>query len=108
MVNVIRLNEQQANDFLRKYLQKNIKVVDFTKDSDDNEYFVTLRSGKLFNKIETNWQYRDYIGSLCFGEYEMKTANKRFDIYNCDKSLLEKANKVVRDYIEKWEKISPI
>ena len=108
---VVILNPGQANDFIRKYLQDNIKIVKFTKYNDEGSiiYFVTLSSGKLFNKKETSWQFRPYCG-LCFGEHvvPMPGTDKRFDFYQFDNSLLDKANEVVRKYIEKWEKVSPV
>lgn len=107
MYNVITLNPEQANDFIKKYLQKNIKIIDFTKDDEDDIYFVTLLSGKLFKKKITSWQYRPGFG-LCFGEHVMEGTNKRFDFYQFDSSLLNKANNIVWKYICEWESISPV
>jgi hypothetical protein len=102
---VINLNEDQAKDFLKKYMQDNISVVNLSYDDEDGIYFVELKSGKLFNRIHTHWQWR---GFLCFGSYEMPMAGKRFDIAYPDKELIEKASIVVKDYIDKWNKISPV
>ena len=66
--NVITLNPNQANDFIKKYMQDNIKVIDFSKDDENGIYFVTLRTGKWLNKKITSWQFRPGIG-LCFGEH---------------------------------------
>lgn len=118
---VTTLNIEQADDFLKKYLQDNIKVVDFSyyDDEGDDIYFITLRSGKMFHKVETNWQFRpvNFLSSalfgkvhvgLCFGHYEMPEVNKRFDIYEHSPGLLDKANEVVVNYIDKWQKKSPV
>ena len=121
MYHVTQLNKEQADDFLRKYLQDNIKIVDFTyyDDEGDDIYFVTLVSGKLFHKVETHWQFRPvnlissavfgsvHVG-LCFGEYRMPDVSKRFDIYECSPELLKKANEIVWKHIEKWKKVSPV
>lgn len=105
--NVITLNPSQANDFIKKYMQDNIKITDFSKDDETGIYFVTLRTGKWLNKKITSWQFRPGIG-LCFGEHVVEGTNKRFDFYQFDSSLIAKANDIVWKYICDWEKISPV
>ena len=105
--NVITLNPNQANDFIKKYMQDNIKVIDFSKDDENGIYFVTLRTGKWLKKKITSWQFRPGIG-LCFGEHVVEGTNKGFDFYQFDSSLIAKANDIVWKYICDWEKISPV
>lgn len=105
--NVTTLNPNQANDFIKKYMQDNIKIIDFSKDDEDGIYFVKLSTGKLINKKITSWQFRPGIG-LCFGEHVVEGTTKRFDFYQFDSSLLTKANDIVWKYICDWEKISPV
>jgi len=118
-MHVTHFNKAQADDFLRKYLQKNIEVLDLSYDSEDNQFYVWLRSGKLFRKVNTDWQFRlnndissalfghVHVG-LCFGSYTMPGYDKRFDIYECSPELLEKANKIVYKEVQDWLKASPI
>lgn len=106
---VIKLNDQQADDFLRKYMQNNISVVDFSYDDEDDIFFITLKSGKLFRKVYTEWQYRGpFFGGLCFGRYQMEGTGKRFDIDYPNSELIAKATKVVEKFIDEWNKISPV
>jgi hypothetical protein len=112
------LNRDQANDFIQKHIQKNIKVLDITKDYEDDIYFIKLSSGSLFNKIETSWQFRptltwtdQLLGShnlgLCFGEFPVPGTNKRLDFYEFDQEYMIKANDIVWEAIQKWEAKSP-
>ena len=105
--NVITLNPNQANDFIKKYMQDHIKIINFSKDDEHGIYFVTFSTGKLIDKKITSWQFRTGIG-LCFGEHIVEGTNKRFDFYEFDSSLLAKANDIVWKYICDWEKISPV
>lgn len=115
---VTHLNKDQADNFIRKHMQDNIKVVNISKDDEDEIYFVMIKSGKLFHKVETSWQYRptlsftdqllgsNYIG-LCFGSFNVPFTNKRLDFYEFNQNLLQKANNVVWNEIQKWEAKSP-
>lgn len=114
---VTTFSKEQANDFIKKWMQNRIVVDKITKDDEDNIYFVTLLSGSIFNKVKTFWQFRpsclltDMLFNskrvgLCFGE--VYDGDQRFDFYTFDNSLLEKANKIVAKEIIKWEKKSPI
>ena len=67
LYNVIILNPNQANDFIKKYMQDHIKIINFSKDDEHGIYFVTFSTGKLIDKKITSWQFRHGIG-LCFGE----------------------------------------
>lgn len=118
MLNVIYFNEAQANDFIMKYMQSNIRVTDISKDSEDGIYFVTISSGKLFNKKTTTWQFRPWVSytdkilgitkniGLCFGRCQ--EGNRAYNFYDFDRKLMEKANDAVQKAIEKWEGKSPI
>ncbi len=142
MMNVIHLNKEQAEDFIKKYMQNNITVTHISNDYEDGIYFVTLSTsdeGKIKEKVKksffgiikricrnivhrtyvTTWQYRPYnflssalfgqvhIG-LCFGEYVVPGTNNRLDFYEFDRSLLLKANEVVKQKISEWETKSPV
>lgn len=110
------LSKEKANEFLSKWFQNHISVTDI--DRSDSIYFVELKTGSMFKRVETSWQYRisneltsalynhEHIG-LCFGEYyKMKDDYwyNRYDFYEFDSQLLNKANLVVIDKIIKWEK----
>jgi len=114
----IILSKEQANDFIKKWMQKRIIVCDISKNNEDNIYFVTLYSGSFFKKIRTSWQFRPscsltdmLLGSnhtgLCFGNVVDYNYNQ-YKLYDFDDALLEKANKVVAQKIIEWEKKSPI
>lgn len=114
---VTTFSKDQANDFIKKWMQNRIVVDEITKDDENNIYFVTLRTGSLFNKVKTFWQFRPSISvtdmlfnsnhtGLCFGE--VYDGDQRFDFYTFDNTLLEKANNIVSKEIIKWEKKSPI
>jgi len=108
MLDVVTLNTKQADDFLKKYFQDKVYVLDISKDDEDGIYFVKLLSGKgFFGKIYTSWQYRPGIG-LCFGEHRVRGTNKRFDIYKHTDGLLDHANEIVRKKITKWNSESPV
>lgn len=46
-------SKEQANDFIKKWMQNRIVVDKINKDDEDNIYFVTLRTGSIFNKVKT-------------------------------------------------------
>ena len=115
---MMTFSKEQANDFIKKWMQNRIIVDRIAKDDEDGIYFVTLRSGSLFKKIKTSWQFRPscsltdmLLGSnhtgLCFGRV-IDSKYQTFDFYDYDDTLLEKANKVVAQKIIEWEKKSPI
>ena len=118
-MNVTTMNKQQADEFLKKYLQDNITVERIAKDDEDGIYFVDLKSGPLFKRIKTSWQFRPTISftdqllgsrnlGLCFGSHTMPGTNKRFDVYEHTDELLTKASRVTWQAIRKWEGMNPI
>ena len=119
MLHCTTLNKEQADDFLKKYMQDNIKVTRIAKDDEDGIYFVDLNSGKRFNKVDTSWQFRPHITStdkllgscnlgLCFGSHIVPGTNKRYDIYEHTDELLHRASTAVWKAIQKWEQVSPV
>jgi len=100
------MNIDQADDFLRKYLQDNIVITNLSYFDEDGIYFLKINSGKE-KKITTEWQYRPGLG-LCFGRYTMLAENKAFDVYYHSKELLDKANEIAAEYIDRWNKVSPV
>ena len=114
LLDVTDFNAEEANDFIKKYMQDNIHVIDISRDEEDGIYFVTLRSGKLFRRRTTHWQFRPsnqltskmygnvHVG-LCFGSYDVPFTNKRYDFYEFDSKLMAKANNVAwKKILKKW------
>ncbi len=102
-MSVIDCNKEQTEKILKKYFSKEPKIVEVSKDIEDEIYFISART--VPGNLRTFCQFR---GRAMF--VEVYKGNKRYDLMpqNCPDNLMKHINDACVKAISKWEMESDI